>query len=640
MDYIEKLNLQTEEVEELENLEKHIITNSEPFSVDEYIGHTREFLAVGDEYEDEFNQLNETNGLGISCNVSKEVKEARKDVNGNIHEKLKDRIDSEVNVLNERIDNEVNDLNSSLDNITNTIVPIENFKRLPNETEDSARIKRALEFIGDSGVLTFSSGEYIIESSILITGEITLEFNNSTIIPKTNSTFKTNDNSRLIIKNVKFDFKNEHTTINTIYISKESEFIGENITFKNALFNNSTLYSFCGIYLEKGCKAVINNVIGNDIKIKGDTAINNNNYGRLIMSGTSDSEKDTYITINNVRGENCYNIDSNGNQIIDDFDLVAIQHIPNDKDICFISNVYMVNSSKRLIKLQSSNVSINNVIGVFNSDCTSLITCAYTSELKNININNVLLQNANTFLDLTRVSNGNINNFTINGIGTSSKQNVTITHYNNNNINISDFNIINVNHGLTVQGSTNKYIKYSNGNITANEKLLIIANSTADSGSDVLTNINVSNITFNTVNDFTSSPRIHMSKSGTNTIENININDCEFNCIHNSQTNIFYATGVKNLNINNTRFNFKCNANDQYMLIENCSKTVINSIVINPSTKGVIRIQGDSDITFYNCELNSDIIVGGTTAKIKFVNCTFGEIKYWMSSTSEQVTII
>ena len=104
MDYIEKLNLQTEEVEEVENLEKHIIINSEPISVDEYEGHDRDFLAVGDEYEDGFNQLNETNGLGISCIVSKEVKEARKDVNGDYHEKLKDRIDTEVNGLNERID--------------------------------------------------------------------------------------------------------------------------------------------------------------------------------------------------------------------------------------------------------------------------------------------------------------------------------------------------------------------------------------------------------------------------------------------------------------------------------------------------------------------------------------------------------
>ena len=95
MNYIEKLNLQTEEVKEVETLEKHVITNSE--SVNTYSGHTRDFLAVDGEYNDGFNQLNETNGIGISCAVSKEVKEARTDANGVIHAKLKDRIDSEVN---------------------------------------------------------------------------------------------------------------------------------------------------------------------------------------------------------------------------------------------------------------------------------------------------------------------------------------------------------------------------------------------------------------------------------------------------------------------------------------------------------------------------------------------------------------
>ena len=108
MDYIEKLDLQTDEVEEVENLEKHIITNSEPFSVDEYEGHDRDFLAVGDEYEDGFNQLNETNRLGINCNVSKEVK------------KLKSSLDNMNGLNNKRIDisNDVTDTQGNL-NIAN-----------------------------------------------------------------------------------------------------------------------------------------------------------------------------------------------------------------------------------------------------------------------------------------------------------------------------------------------------------------------------------------------------------------------------------------------------------------------------------------------------------------------------------------
>ena len=60
MDYIDKLELQTEEVKEVETLEKHTIINNEPFSVNKYNGHTREFLALDGNYNDEFNQLKET----------------------------------------------------------------------------------------------------------------------------------------------------------------------------------------------------------------------------------------------------------------------------------------------------------------------------------------------------------------------------------------------------------------------------------------------------------------------------------------------------------------------------------------------------------------------------------------------------
>ena len=58
MDYIEKLELQTEEVKEVETLEKHSIINSG--SVNKYNGHTRDFLALDGDYNDGFKQLKET----------------------------------------------------------------------------------------------------------------------------------------------------------------------------------------------------------------------------------------------------------------------------------------------------------------------------------------------------------------------------------------------------------------------------------------------------------------------------------------------------------------------------------------------------------------------------------------------------
>ena len=54
MDYIKKLDLQTEEIKEVETLEKHTILNNKPFSINDYEGHDGDFLAVDGEYDDGF----------------------------------------------------------------------------------------------------------------------------------------------------------------------------------------------------------------------------------------------------------------------------------------------------------------------------------------------------------------------------------------------------------------------------------------------------------------------------------------------------------------------------------------------------------------------------------------------------------
>ena len=57
MEFIDKLDIQAEEIKEVEPLEKHTIINNEPFSVNKYNEHTREFLPIGGEYNDGFIQL-------------------------------------------------------------------------------------------------------------------------------------------------------------------------------------------------------------------------------------------------------------------------------------------------------------------------------------------------------------------------------------------------------------------------------------------------------------------------------------------------------------------------------------------------------------------------------------------------------
>ena len=102
MDYIKKLDIQTEELQEVETLEKHTITNNKPFTVDEYIGHTREFLAIEGEYEDGFNQLNETDGLGINCIVSKRVNNIAIFIDKSNGENDTEMFQRAINIINKR----------------------------------------------------------------------------------------------------------------------------------------------------------------------------------------------------------------------------------------------------------------------------------------------------------------------------------------------------------------------------------------------------------------------------------------------------------------------------------------------------------------------------------------------------------
>ena len=104
MDYIKKLELQTEELEEVNPLEKHSVIKNNPFSVDEYLGHTREFLAIDGEYNDGFNNLNETNGIGINCVVSKRVNDIRslldnKIIKNNLQQSLDNVKDNETLII-------------------------------------------------------------------------------------------------------------------------------------------------------------------------------------------------------------------------------------------------------------------------------------------------------------------------------------------------------------------------------------------------------------------------------------------------------------------------------------------------------------------------------------------------------------
>ena len=143
MKYIEKLDIQTEEVKEVENLEKHSIIN-DTFSVNKYNGHNREFLPIGAEYDDGYKEVNETVDFGISCNVSKEV------------HNIKKSLDNKANL--ER-------LNDIYINVKDFICDDGEYVKGDGLHNDTSGIQKAMNYVSSlkCGTLLFPTGVYLID---------------------------------------------------------------------------------------------------------------------------------------------------------------------------------------------------------------------------------------------------------------------------------------------------------------------------------------------------------------------------------------------------------------------------------------------------------------------------------------------
>ena len=245
MNYIEKLNLQTEEIEEVETLENHTIINSG--SVNKYNGHTREFLAIDGDYNDGFNKLKEVDGLGISCIVSKEVKEARKDSNGVIHEKLKDRIDSEVNEIKSSLDNMVSypiiseeDKNKVID-ITKEYGNILRYgAKDDGETDNSEVIQYAIDICERKKCkLIIPYGRFYLSQTLKLPNHIEIEG-----FSVSKDSFQINKNDSIIITNCDKLFIMKSNAGKNLYIKLTNvRFINNNTGSTSCVFYGMNIYN-------------------------------------------------------------------------------------------------------------------------------------------------------------------------------------------------------------------------------------------------------------------------------------------------------------------------------------------------------------------------------------------------------------
>lgn len=147
------------------------------------------------------------------------------------------------------------------------------------------------------------------------------------------------------------------------YLKKDGQLTCTNSKFLN--FKHIGVPKECIIFdIENGSKSYFNNIEINNIKTKGNGTVTDGiGSQRFIRTKSNQNDVDVMGTtvIKNIFINDFYNIDNNGNPVTEDSDPIVFQHGVKMFHNAIIENVKGKNIGKRVIKVQSPNVSINNI---------------------------------------------------------------------------------------------------------------------------------------------------------------------------------------------------------------------------------------------------------------------------------------
>lgn len=371
-------------------------------------------------------------------------------------------------------------------------------------------------------------------SEFTITKPITLDAQNH-IIKLTKSQGSTADclitnNSTVTFKNIIFDGQNQFAygcikNVNTYNC------IIENCTFQNFKLTNQTL-QLNVIHVHKGSSTIINKCYFKNIKTVGNgTATDNGGTGSCIRTydGT-ETENITNLIIDKCVFENNYNINEQDEFIMEDFDNIHIQNTGENN--ITISNILSIDSGKRVVKCQGSNVNINNITSINNNtNAQSLIACF----ADNITISNCYSKNKSIVdgIEIGEANNINISNINIidNGTSHSASYSSPIIIQKASNVNINNFNGSGFADNVRIWDTSNN-INFSNCSfINSLNSILDISTRTASSSS-IESGINIKNIRFNDCyfhsKCATETRILNINETNSNTIENIKFTNCDF----------------------------------------------------------------------------------------------------------------
>lgn len=525
----------------------------------------------------------------------------------------------------------VGDLFANL--VVNSEMDIRQYGAKLDGTDDSSVLSAALA----SNVKELAiSGDIEIDSQITISSDNKyLKFYGSVDTTLTSCVFIIDSAENVTIDGATFDF-NSLNACNCIYV-KESVAKIQNCNFQN-IKNTTASDEKDIIRVYEGCRCDIENCHFENIKITGNGTIGDNGgTGRCILLKSDDTTKPAIVNINNVSFKDCWNIDSEGNFLIEDFD--DIQVTLSFTGQANISNIFSSDAGKRVLKLQGDNVNINNV-EVDNSDTYESIGVISVMGNKNINISNVRIKDGNchSIVIFRRCQNVNVNN--VNGSFKNKTEPFTtnaghLIFTGGDNINITNCNFTGGAYSFRVwEDVSNVHIAncyfespHSIGQMTCRTESS--ASATAD-----IKNITFDNCVFKT-NETLNARALDIVPANDGTIKNIRFDKCKF--IYTSHT---YAYGLARFNGDNCVLNeceFDTTAGNGTILTNSAGSCVIIRGNLTNDEASTIALSGTAKLELDHSTTNNNISLTGTTCSLISEYTTHGTISYASSATSAQV---
>ena len=383
-------------------------------------------------------------------------------------ESINTQLTNDIDTINSQLTNDIETINTQLDTKVNYLTP-KMYKDISIEDDSDSIIEVVNQ--SNNGQKIIFSGNYIINKTIVLNKDVTLDFTGAKVSSNTSSNMFNIVSGDVKIIGLNVDLKNSISK--TIFNIENTESTNiTNCSFMNFKEYNSDIQQVI-VKIKSGSNVVLDNIKFENIVNTGNGVIaDHSGASRLILTHGEQNEKRYNIIINNIYVNNIKTINSDGTVIKEDTDSIVTQHSDLLANIN-ISNVVANNFGKRIIKLQGGNVNVNNIQG---SNTTGLSSDSFIYvNNSNINISNVRYYSNcdDKGITISDCNNCNINNVIIENMNSNVANNsdlgATILCINSSNINISNLTSTGFSRCVTLYHCFNVNIRDSK--ITSKHKL-------------------------------------------------------------------------------------------------------------------------------------------------------------------------